>query len=117
MLAKGAPETMAERFREIPPLYEASYKYYALQGKRVLALGCKVLEPEAISKLRAKKREDVESDLQVRVCVRGRAGGCRERLASVCLCVPVSWGRAPRQRACPVCGKVCGRSVLKSVCA
>ena len=44
VLAKGAPETMAARFESIPALYEQSYKRYALQGARVLALGCKVLE-------------------------------------------------------------------------
>lgn len=64
VLAKGAPETMADRFESIPPLYEQSYKKYALQGARVLALGCKVLEGETPSKIRAKKREDVESGLQ-----------------------------------------------------
>ena len=63
VLAKGAPETMASRFASLPPMYERSYLSYTRQGARVLALGYKELAPEAISKLKSKKREDVESDL------------------------------------------------------
>ena len=63
VLAKGAPETMAPRFAELPVLYEASYKHYTRQGARVLALGYKQLGTENVSKLKAKTREECESSL------------------------------------------------------
>ena len=63
VLSKGAPEVMAERFVELPRLYEQSYKSYTRQGARVLALGYRELATENVSKIKAKKRDDVECDL------------------------------------------------------
>ncbi|KAJ1483354.1 hypothetical protein T484DRAFT_1800651, partial [Baffinella frigidus] len=45
VLAKGAPEVMMQRFAVLPPFYEKTFKHYARQGARVLALGWKPLEP------------------------------------------------------------------------
>jgi len=47
----------------LPPLYEQSYTHYTRQGARVLALGYKEMAAEAMSKLKSKKREDVECNL------------------------------------------------------
>lgn len=38
---KGAPETLKGMFKSVPTEYEATYKWYAQRGSRVLALGYK----------------------------------------------------------------------------
>ena len=38
---KGAPETLKSMFKTTPHEYEATYKWYAQRGSRVLALGYK----------------------------------------------------------------------------
>lgn len=38
---KGAPETLKSMYKSIPDEYEATYKWYAQRGSRVLALGYK----------------------------------------------------------------------------
>ena len=72
VLSKGAPEVMAERFVELPRLYEQSYKSYTRQGARVLALGYRELATENVSKIKAKKRDDVECDRCSRGTLRWR---------------------------------------------
>jgi cation-transporting ATPase 13A1 len=49
-LAKGAPEVMMQRFTDVPPFYEKTFKHFARQGARVLALGWKRLDPQPLSK-------------------------------------------------------------------
>lgn len=41
MSVKGAPETLKTMFKVVPNDYEATYKWYAQRGSRVLALGYK----------------------------------------------------------------------------
>ena len=41
---KGAPETLKNMYISVPADYEKTYKWYAQQGSRVLALGYKWLE-------------------------------------------------------------------------
>jgi cation-transporting ATPase 13A1 len=41
---KGAPETLQSMYAQVPKEYEETYKYWARRGKRVIALGYKVLD-------------------------------------------------------------------------
>lgn len=41
---KGAPETLKAMYRSVPDEYEATYKWYAQRGSRVLALGYKYMD-------------------------------------------------------------------------
>ncbi len=54
--------TRIHTYREVPANYVETYKHYARQGARVLALGWKPMESMMISKLRALHRDDVEKD-------------------------------------------------------
>jgi cation-transporting ATPase 13A1 len=41
---KGAPETLKAMFTTVPDEYEATYKWYAQRGSRVLALGYRFVD-------------------------------------------------------------------------
>ncbi|PON83998.1 P-type ATPase, subfamily V [Trema orientale] len=60
---KGAPETIQDRLREVPPSYIETYKKYTRQGSRVLALAFKSLPDMTVSEARSLDREVVESSL------------------------------------------------------
>ena len=71
---KGAPETLKPMFVSVPNDYEATYRYFAQRGSRVLALGYKYIE--------------VNND-KVRACLNFR----RDRLTH---CIPVCVSRSTR---------------------
>jgi manganese-transporting P-type ATPase len=50
---KGAPETLKSMYVKLPDGYEATYKWFAQRGSRVLALGYKTLSvaPESVIQL------------------------------------------------------------------
>jgi cation-transporting ATPase 13A1 len=60
---KGAPETLKSMFKSLPKEYDEHYKYWARLGKRVLALGYKVMEGGGGGSIRDLSRPDVESEL------------------------------------------------------
>ncbi|KAI5478803.1 cation-transporting ATPase 4 [Pseudohyphozyma bogoriensis] len=61
---KGAPETLKTMFTDIPAEYEATYKWYAQRGSRVLALGYKYVDSMNKQQMNAITRDQVESQLQ-----------------------------------------------------
>lgn len=58
---KGAPETVMNFLKEIPPNYIETYKYFSRQGYRVISLAYKTFSSK--SNLTRKSREEIESDL------------------------------------------------------
>ena len=61
---KGAPETLKTMYTDVPAGYEATYKYFAQRGSRVLALGYKHLPGDlSAGQLNALERTAVESSL------------------------------------------------------
>ncbi|KAI8803489.1 hypothetical protein BJ742DRAFT_761321 [Cladochytrium replicatum] len=61
--AKGAPETLATMFESLPKNYDATYKYWARKGSRVLALGYKFMDSITPEQVKDLPREAVEKDL------------------------------------------------------
>ncbi|KAI8923853.1 hypothetical protein BC831DRAFT_403236 [Entophlyctis helioformis] len=61
--AKGAPETLKDMFKTLPDGYDEHYKYWARRGKRVLALGYKMLPRMSVGQIRDMTREQTEKDL------------------------------------------------------
>lgn len=64
VLAKGAPETMEQRFdpKTMPKDYPAMHRHFSLRGARVLALGYRKLSL-SWDKIRAMTRDEIEQDL------------------------------------------------------
>ena len=63
---KGAPETILQFLREVPPKYEETYKHFTRNGGRVLALAYKFMSTEnevGQGRINDLKREEVEKDL------------------------------------------------------
>ncbi|KAI4326187.1 hypothetical protein MLD38_031525 [Melastoma candidum] len=60
---KGAPETIQGRLIDLPPSYVETYKKYAQQGSRVLALAYKSIPEMTVSEARNLDRDSVESGL------------------------------------------------------
>ncbi|KAJ3156879.1 hypothetical protein HDU86_003414 [Geranomyces michiganensis] len=61
---KGAPETIKDMLVKVPNNYDEHYKTWARRGKRVLALGYKLLpENYSVSQARDMHRDDAESQL------------------------------------------------------
>ncbi|KAJ3398723.1 hypothetical protein HDU80_008630 [Chytriomyces hyalinus] len=60
---KGAPETLRSMFLNVPADYDSVYKYWAMRGSRVLALGYRVATEMKTSQIREVSRESVESNL------------------------------------------------------
>jgi len=60
---KGAPETLKGMYLSVPDDYEKTYKWYAQQGSRVLALGYKWLKDVSPDQVNRLDREKVECDL------------------------------------------------------
>ncbi|GAA94246.1 hypothetical protein E5Q_00895 [Mixia osmundae IAM 14324] len=60
---KGAPETLRTMYSSVPADYEATYKWFAQRGSRVLALGYKWIDGVSESQVRTLDRERVESSL------------------------------------------------------
>ncbi|KAK4050538.1 putative cation-transporting ATPase 1 [Microbotryomycetes sp. JL221] len=61
---KGAPETLKTMYKSIPSEYEATYKYFAQRGSRVLALGYKWVDSLSTSQINTVAREAIEGDLE-----------------------------------------------------
>lgn len=67
VVAKGAPEVLETRLREIPKNYRRLYKDFAAKGGRVIALAYKQLSAENEmdrSVMRGGRRDDAEQDLE-----------------------------------------------------
>jgi len=65
VLMKGAPETVQLHLNAIPEYFDRSYKKYAAEGARVLALASKKLPSDlTMSTLRHISRDEAESDLE-----------------------------------------------------
>eukprot|EP01135_Chromosphaera_perkinsii_P002778 Nk52_evm146s226 gene=Nk52_evmTU146s226 len=63
-VCKGAPETLEKFFQDVPFNYAATYKAFAREGSRVIALGYKPMaESYSSSELRDMDRSVVEKDL------------------------------------------------------
>ncbi|KAJ2993374.1 hypothetical protein HDV02_002451 [Globomyces sp. JEL0801] len=60
---KGAPETLKSMFQKVPKDYDEHYKYWARRGKRVLALGYKILPEQTLTEIRDIHRVNIESEL------------------------------------------------------
>lgn len=60
---KGAPETLKSMYTSVPEEYEATYKWYAQRGSRVLALGYKWIDGMNKNETTTIARENVESQL------------------------------------------------------
>ncbi|KXS17953.1 hypothetical protein M427DRAFT_235935 [Gonapodya prolifera JEL478] len=58
---KGAPETLRSMYAQLPPGYDACYKYWARRGSRVLALGYKQIRGTEIKDM---SRDQAESSLR-----------------------------------------------------
>ncbi|BGP22124.1 putative cation-transporting ATPase 1 [Rhodotorula toruloides] len=60
---KGAPETLKSMYTSVPEEYDATYKWYAQRGSRVLALGYKWIDGMNKNETTTIARENVESQL------------------------------------------------------
>jgi cation-transporting ATPase 13A1 len=60
IFSKGAPEVMASLFTSVPGNYVPTYTYHMGKGKRVLALGYRIIDK---AESRDLKREDIERSL------------------------------------------------------
>ncbi len=61
---KGAPETLKAMYNNVPADYEATYKWYAQRGSRVLALGYKYIDNISAKEANTIAREKIESNLE-----------------------------------------------------
>lgn len=63
-VCKGAPDVLEDLFTTKPSNYREIYRHYSSAGKRVIALGYRIVTKEFLpTNLSDLKREDVESDL------------------------------------------------------
>eukprot|EP00878_Enallax_costatus_P016666 GHUV01017486.1.p1 GENE.GHUV01017486.1~~GHUV01017486.1.p1 ORF type:complete len:1230 (+),score=386.32 GHUV01017486.1:189-3878(+) len=63
-LLKGAPEVVRQHCKQVPDDYDATYKHFAAQGARVIALARRVMPAELTApELRSLSREEVERDM------------------------------------------------------
>jgi cation-transporting ATPase 13A1 len=60
---KGAPEILQTMFSSYPTNYETTYKKFAREGYRILALGYKYIKKNDIGNVSTISRDTVENDL------------------------------------------------------
>eukprot|EP00775_Hariotina_reticulata_P005162 gene5162-5400_t len=61
---KGAPEVVRQHLRQVPDGYDPTYKHFAAQGARVIALARRQLPSNlSMPELRSLSREEVEADM------------------------------------------------------
>lgn len=67
---KGAPEVLRDMFTDVPSFYDSTYKHFAMNGSRVIALGWKWISPPNTKSTKGHRhwshevaRETVESQL------------------------------------------------------
>jgi len=63
-LVKGAPEVIVSRLNWVPKFYHETFLHFASQGKRVIAMGYKILPKPSRDQIRNISRNDIESDLE-----------------------------------------------------
>lgn len=63
VVTKGAPEVMHDMINSIPDTYREVYLHHMSRGKRVLALGYKMVSDDAAASAKTMPRENTECDL------------------------------------------------------
>ena len=63
LFTKGAPEVLEKLFGSLPTNYSETYSFHMRQGKRVLAMGYRVLEGKETASIREQSRNDIEKNL------------------------------------------------------